>query len=1054
MRTWMLGFLAGLGWAVSSCSDPVVTTAPPEVGASKGLEVGDPGIALADPGEERPVVDAEGTSSDRSAVPSDSQFEYDGTRVVNGRVAFPEGTPDDERCQVVLWCTAPLEEPEAEGETESWARAIMLTSPRFEEVVRIDVGPEGHFELEVPSNTDVYRIAVRGRYVHAYGRIVREDQEMSFDEPIVVQPSLGSWVTFRLVPPADTAHDPTVLIGRELRLDDHAEGFRDPLTAEIDGTLRAEFKGLAVPGPRSFGYSVERNRVVNGEATHLAPFVAVMDRIREFEPGKRIELEVPLEDGLYLTGDVVDESGAVVGGARVVARCERGGSASEYHATTDGRGGFAFQAISSALASLEAKPAGYDRVVLRGDALGVGNRRSGLRLVLSRGLGIAGVLRFEDGRPVQSASVTASPRDAGEFSTGYTAKTDAEGAFRITGIPEGRFNVQARGSFDPSLQGAPLRRPLPAGAVALRADQEGVEAGTSTVELVMGPGHSVGVSVVDETGARVDTYTVGARHLVYDPEDSFLGSRRAGTRISVQGDSGVQSLGGLAAGRHVIWVQHDDNARSEDRLVTVLDDSTTLEFVLPNLGSLAGRVHGAAFDGSVGVRLFHFVDGIRWNRDRRRVEGNGSFRFDRLTYGTYEFEIEGGGLLATEPWRVELPPGGSREDLEFEVLRGGSVECTLRLADGTPAVGASVTAHRESDGRSLVSRRSDGDGVARLEPLPPGRIEIRASLRAAGQRESEVLTEVVTLDSGGALTLSIQGTQGTIQRPPTATLSGHITGGAKGAELDRMGVRAVPIGEGGTEAYDQVSSSGSFVLDDVEPGTYELRADPLRFSAWAGFGRNPMGEKPGAGRGVFGPIVVVAGSEIDGLEIELQPVGRIRGRIVDMDGRPVAEAWVLAVSPERDRREHGVVKTDLDGRFLIEDRSPGSWWVRAHSESGVTAEPIRVEVEGSGETEFEEPIVLRAGTKLTVTLVNAFFESLDPPFGDLSSVEIRILDEGGIDRGEPWPRRRSAVPSNVRVFAPLLPGRYRLQGMDGDRVLIVEPLELTGEPSLDVTLGD
>lgn len=1047
MRLLALGCLVPLGWILSSCSDPAVTEAPrsagevASVGAAaegRGIELEGPGT---EPGPDRSDPTVELAPAERTAVPPDSPYEYDGSRIVTGRVVFPEGTPADERCQLVLECSAPRED--ADSEEDDWAGLMSLMQPDFEEVRRIDIEPGGRFELEVPSNTDVYRLVIEGHYLFLPGSSILEE-DMAFDLPVVLRPILGSWVTFRLIPPKDTPHDPSVLVGRQLRMVIPTSRSYDTRTEEIDDSLAAEFQGLWAPDGQDFGYRVDRNREDEDGPLHLAPFAGPFDASYDFEPGQRVEIEVALEDGLFVQGRVVDEQGGAAVGVRVRAQCELGSRTSSFYSTTDPQGGFRFNAIPGVLASLSTRPDGYEESSLVGDALGEGNDRAGLELVLSRGLGISGTLRFEDGDPVRGTSITASPRDGGQFSQRYSSKTDDAGAFRITGIPEGLYHLHARGSYDPDGDGQPVRGSSVPGTLALRMDREGVASGTSGLDLVMGAGVSLGISVVDQTGAFLESYTARARHLVFDPKDDFGGRRGGGASLQVMDASGPQTFSGLAPGRHVVWVQHNDHAQSEVQLITLLDDSESLEFTLPKLGFLAGRVEGSRGPGSLSVRLSYIEGRMRSYRGQVKVDETGTFRFDRAFHGSYRLEVEGEGGIGLAPLELELPPGGSRDDLVLEVSRGGWVECTVRYADGTPAKGVSVSAVGPEGGDRLRAATCDGDGKAKVGPLPQGEVELRVSLRAEGQRESETLRQNIVVAEGTTASLLLQGTQGKVVRPPTGTISGRLTGGAQGVDLDRMGVSAVPLGESGAQAYDQVSSSGVFRIDGVEPGEYELRANPVRFPSFRGFS-DPMGELPGAGRGVLGPIRVAPGEELEGLVIELQPVGRIRGRVVDPGADPIAEAWVEASNPDRDRSGSFPVRTDVDGRFVLHDLSSGSWALRSHSESGVTMGELEVVVQGSEEVELENPLVLHPGTKLSIVLSSSL---------ETEGVEIRIRDQEGLDRARSSPFTLGAGSTGARTFVPLPPGTYRVQCVESERILAERTLELTGEPSLEVSLGD
>lgn len=197
----------------------------------------------------------------------------------------------------------------------------------------------------------------------------------------------------------------------------------------------------AVPGPRD------------------APILLHLDRAADPE-------------GAGVTGILLDEAGRPVGGAEIFAVRETvtgtGAQATTRRreqrlGTSDIHGGFHAGDLEAGTFDLEARANGFVPGRLPGLNLTPGGRLPNLKIVLSRGLGIEGILRDPEGNPASGATVEARravPVGQGAAMARFrppqsSSVTDRGGHFKLTGLEPGTYEVtaesslgRARGSFE------------------------------------------------------------------------------------------------------------------------------------------------------------------------------------------------------------------------------------------------------------------------------------------------------------------------------------------------------------------------------------------------------------------------------------------------------------------------------------------------------------------------------------------------------------------------------------------------------------------------------
>ncbi len=128
-------------------------------------------------------------------------------------------------------------------------------------------------------------------------------------------------------------------------------------------------------------------------------------------------------------------------------------------------------------------------------------------------------------------------------------------------------------------------------------------------------------------------------------------------------------------------------------------------------------------------------------------------------------------------------------------------------------------------------------------------------------------------------------------------------------------------------SYTSTSDTeGKFVMTEIPPGSYHLRAERN------GFVTGNYGSRSGTRGGTT--LALTQGQSLAALEIKLAPHAVITGRVVDIDGEPVARAMVSAL---RYRYAQGgrqlmpaeSAQTDDRGEYRIFGLQPGRYYVSA-----------------------------------------------------------------------------------------------------------------------------
>jgi 5-hydroxyisourate hydrolase-like protein (transthyretin family) len=168
---------------------------------------------------------------------------------------------------------------------------------------------------------------------------------------------------------------------------------------------------------------------------------------------------------------------------------------------------------------------------------------------------------------------------------------------------------------------------------------------------------------------------------------------------------------------------------------------------------------------------------------------------------------------------------------------------------------------------------------------------------------------------------------------PTQAVDGHVVNAATGAGIPGVAVSLIPAGAPQAKsAYSATTDpQGRFHIENAKDGTYT--------ASYKAPGFFPI---PNIIGGNQPPFHLTGASDPVHLEIKMQPIGKLSGRVLDATGKPVpgATVWLhwetsqcqmpicIGFSHQAksdDRGEYSVTSFEVPGAWLVSATPPASW---------------------------------------------------------------------------------------------------------------------------------